>query len=289
MPAIFAIALGVCVFLTGLGAQIGVRLAASSETADDKVTLYLDGRPAAEALALVARQFGFQWQRSHGGYELAQDLAARAREAALRESGRAAQITAIQARMGRVASIVSTPRASWEARLHEVRTPALVVAGKLDQLGFPPLVRRGFDALGGSGTSRFTVGPVISWPFLNLGRVKAGVDAARAREAEAGARYQQAVLRATEEVESSLIGYRKARERLHALEQAAAASQRAAELARLRFEAGAADFLQVLDAERTKLEAEDRLAQGRTEATASLVTVYRALRGSWPMPASGGR
>ena len=37
----------------------------------------------------------------------------------------------------------------YEARLHEVRTPALVVAGKLDQLGFPPLVRRGFDALGG--------------------------------------------------------------------------------------------------------------------------------------------
>jgi len=106
--------------LTGLGAQIGLRLAASSETADDKVTLYLDGRPAAETLALVARQFGFQWQRSHGGYELAQDLAARTREAALRESGRAAQVTAIQARMERVASIVSSPRASWEAHLHEI-------------------------------------------------------------------------------------------------------------------------------------------------------------------------
>ncbi len=29
-----------------------------------------------------------------------------------------------------------------------MRTPFLVVAGKLDQLGFPPLVRRGYDALG---------------------------------------------------------------------------------------------------------------------------------------------
>jgi len=37
----------------------------------------------------------------------------------------------------------------YEAALREVRTPVLVVAGKLDQLGFPPLVRRGFDALGG--------------------------------------------------------------------------------------------------------------------------------------------
>jgi pimeloyl-ACP methyl ester carboxylesterase len=33
-------------------------------------------------------------------------------------------------------------------KLRQVRTPFLVVAGKLDQLGFPPLVRRGYDALG---------------------------------------------------------------------------------------------------------------------------------------------
>jgi pimeloyl-ACP methyl ester carboxylesterase len=37
----------------------------------------------------------------------------------------------------------------YEALLANVRTPALVVAGKVDQLGFPPLVRRGYDALGG--------------------------------------------------------------------------------------------------------------------------------------------
>ncbi len=29
-----------------------------------------------------------------------------------------------------------------------VLTPILVVAGKIDQLGFPPLVRRGYQALG---------------------------------------------------------------------------------------------------------------------------------------------
>jgi pimeloyl-ACP methyl ester carboxylesterase len=37
----------------------------------------------------------------------------------------------------------------YEAALRAVRTPVLVVAGKADQLGFPQLVRRGFDALGG--------------------------------------------------------------------------------------------------------------------------------------------
>jgi pimeloyl-ACP methyl ester carboxylesterase len=37
----------------------------------------------------------------------------------------------------------------YEALLGAVRTPVLVVAGKIDQLGFAPLVRRGYDALGG--------------------------------------------------------------------------------------------------------------------------------------------
>jgi outer membrane protein TolC len=41
---------------------------------------------------------------------------------------------------------------------------------------------------GGDGTFRYAVGPVITWPALNLGRVKARVDASRSLEAEARAR-----------------------------------------------------------------------------------------------------
>ena len=37
----------------------------------------------------------------------------------------------------------------YSAGLQTVTTPILVVAGKVDQLGFPPLVRRGYDALKG--------------------------------------------------------------------------------------------------------------------------------------------
>lgn len=134
-----------------------------------------------------------------------------------------------------------------------------------------------FDGLTKSGSGRYAVGPVLTWPALNLGRVKAGVDAARALEARAEARYRQTVLLAREEVESGLVAYTKARERLARLEEAADASGRAAELARLRFEGGVADFLQVLDAERSMLAAQDQLAQGRTEAVTALVAVYRAV------------
>ena len=137
-----------------------------------------------------------------------------------------------------------------------------------------------FDALGNAGTPRYAFGPVVSWPAFDLGRVRASVDEARAGEAEARARYEQAVLRSTEEVETALVNYRKARERLQHLDDAAAASERAAELARLRYEEGASDFLPVLDAERTMLDAQDRLAAGRAEATAGLVAVYRAMGGA---------
>jgi outer membrane protein TolC len=66
---------------------------------------------------------------------------------------------------------------------------------------------------------------------------------------------------------------------LQRLEEASAASERAAELARLRFTEGVTDFLQVLDAERTQLEAQDQLAQGRTDAATAYAALYRAVGG----------
>lgn len=137
------------------------------------------------------------------------------------------------------------------------------------------------NALGDNGTLRYAVGPVLSWPAFNLGRVKAGVDAAQARRAEAEAQYNQTVLRALQEVESALIGYRTTRARVERIQDAASASERAAELAQLRFSGGVADFLQVLDAQRTQLDAENQLAQSRTDAATAYAALYKAL-GGWP-------
>jgi outer membrane protein, multidrug efflux system len=137
-------------------------------------------------------------------------------------------------------------------------------------------------AFGDPGSFRYAVGPVVSWPALNLGRVKARVDQSQALADEAQARYEQTVLRALQEVETSLSRYRTARTRVDRIRDAAAASARAAELARLRFEGGVADFLQVLDAERTQLDAEDQLAQAHTDAATSYAALYQALGGRPP-------
>jgi outer membrane protein, multidrug efflux system len=164
---------------------------------------------------------------------------------------------------------------------------ALVGAAKADYLprlsvgGSAGYTAGEFNALGDNGTFRYAVGPVITWPALNLGRIKARVDQSNARAREAQALYDVTVLRALQDIESSLVRYRTARAREKNLRDAADASRRAAELARLRFTGGIADFLQVLDAERTQLEAEDQLAQSRTDAATAYAALYKALGGSW--------
>jgi NodT family efflux transporter outer membrane factor (OMF) lipoprotein len=124
-------------------------------------------------------------------------------------------------------------------------------------------------------------GPGVSWAFLDLGRVRQQIKATDASAQARLALYEGTVLRALEEAETTLIGFARARTERDYLTESAAASSNAARLARLRFEAGAADFLQVLDAERTQLEAEDRLAQSNTRTATSLIAVYKAVAGGW--------
>jgi outer membrane protein, multidrug efflux system len=134
---------------------------------------------------------------------------------------------------------------------------------------------------GNDGTFNYVFGPVISWPAFDIGRVKARVDEAQAQESAARARYEQVVLAARAELETASVRYQTANARLAHLRAAAAASERAAALARLRYEGGVADFLQVLDAERTLLAAQDQLAQGRSEAANAYVALFKARGAGW--------
>lgn len=143
------------------------------------------------------------------------------------------------------------------------------------------------DAFGNEGTFNYAVGPVISWAAFDLGHVKARVDEAQAQQREASAQYEQAVRVAREELESATVRYRSARTRLDYLRDAADASERAATLARMRYEGGIADFLQVLDAERTLLAAQDQLAAGRIAAADAYVALYRARGASWDGAGAG--
>lgn len=152
---------------------------------------------------------------------------------------------------------------------------------RLSVVGTAGYTAQSVDAFGRTGTFNYAVGPVLSWAAFDLGRVKARTDEAQAREVEAEARFDETELRALEGLGAAAARYEAGRERLGHLDASARASERAAQLARARYEGGVADFLEVLDAERTLLVAQDQLAQARTSAAEAYVGLYRARGGVW--------
>jgi multidrug efflux system outer membrane protein len=135
--------------------------------------------------------------------------------------------------------------------------------------------------LGESFAERWRVGPSLSWSFLDLGRVWQREQAAEARAEAAAAAYRETVLLALEEIENALAGYRAANRTADALRMGVGEATRALELARLRFEAGAADRLVLLDAERTLLDLEDQHADAVTRRGTALAALYKALAGDY--------
>ncbi|MEM7767873.1 MAG: TolC family protein [Pseudomonadota bacterium] len=127
----------------------------------------------------------------------------------------------------------------------------------------------------------FSIGPALRWAGPDLRRVRANIDAADARAGIAAASYEQAVFDALSDVETALSLYINELSRRADLVAAAEASQRALALATLRFQEGLDDYLDVLDAQRTRLDAEDRLAASRLETARRAIRAYRSLGGIW--------
>lgn len=137
----------------------------------------------------------------------------------------------------------------------------------------------GGDLLDGRAESRRVV-LGIDWTFLDHGKVRARIAAADAESRAALAHYQQAVLLALEETETRLVRYRRTRERARQLQQAADDAERAAQLARTRYQQGYISYFEVLSAEQELTTTEDSAVRSRTAATLAMVDVYRALAGA---------
>jgi outer membrane protein, multidrug efflux system len=122
----------------------------------------------------------------------------------------------------------------------------------------------------------------IDWSFLDQGRVRARIAASRADGDAQLAQYQQSVLLALEDVENALVSYARSQERDIQLQLAAKDSKRAADLAGVRFKNGATGLLDLLDAQRVQLQAEDAYAESHSNSALSAVLLYKSLAGGWP-------
>ena len=140
-------------------------------------------------------------------------------------------------------------------------------------------VGRLFGTTPGSDARAWSVTPTVTWAAFDLGSVHARLRASEAQSDAAAANYERVVLVALEDTENSLLAYSARQAQLKDLAEQAAASRRAAELAATQYREGVADFLVLLDAQRTQLDAEDSVAQAETAVNVAVVAIYKALGG----------
>jgi NodT family efflux transporter outer membrane factor (OMF) lipoprotein len=129
----------------------------------------------------------------------------------------------------------------------------------------------------GAGQREMLAG--LRWRLFDFGRVDAEVAGARARDAEVLSAYRSIVLRATEDVEDALARFAQRRVETQIIERELAALTRARDQAQTAYEGGVLPFLEVLDADRDRLVAAERLAVARADEARASVAAFRALGG----------
>jgi NodT family efflux transporter outer membrane factor (OMF) lipoprotein len=138
-----------------------------------------------------------------------------------------------------------------------------------------------FTSLAKGSSDTYSFGPSITWAALDLGHVLARIKAANARADAELASYEKTVLNALEETENALVDFGHEQVRRDYLRTSDRSATQALTLARQRYDSGIADFLTVLDAQRSQLAIQAQLASSETRTATSLVAIYKALGGGW--------
>ena len=137
------------------------------------------------------------------------------------------------------------------------------------------------SSLFGDPTSIWRIGGDAMGPIFAGGRISAQVRASEAVQRQALLSYLQTVQTAFQEVNDGLIRVQKRREQLEVQGRRVEAFADYARLAKLRYDEGYADYLEVLDSERFLFDAQINYIRVQGALYTSLVTTYKAMGGGW--------
>jgi multidrug efflux system outer membrane protein len=126
-----------------------------------------------------------------------------------------------------------------------------------------------------------TIGPSMTLPIFQGGKLKANLAASKARYDETLAAYRQSILTVIREVEDSMLDAQGYARQSAALNAAIAAAQETQRLAELRYQKGLASYFEVVDANRTVLNAKLLAAQIDGQRLVASVAMLKALGGGW--------
>lgn len=141
---------------------------------------------------------------------------------------------------------------------------------------------QGLEKLTDWASRFYTLGPTVSVPIFEGGRLRASVKLQDAQAREAALAYRGAVLSAMHDVEGALAAYAADNAARTTLERTVERNREARDFAHDRYQSGLGSFIDVLDAERSLLQNELALAQSSQAAAIDLAALYKALGGGWP-------
>jgi len=133
-----------------------------------------------------------------------------------------------------------------------------------------------------------SIAPSISVPLLDAGRTKAGVDAAYVKRDIAVAQYDKAIQAAFKEVADALVARRTYADQADAQLAQAQAEAARLRLSTMRYDAGVANQLDLLDAQRSLFATQQSLIAAQLARQQAHISVYKALGGGWVSDAKGG-
>ena len=134
----------------------------------------------------------------------------------------------------------------------------------------------------------FSVGPSFQWNLLNYGQITNNVRLQDATLQEYLVDYQNAVLKAQQEVENGISSFLLSRAQADYLHRSVVAANGALGIATLEYQQGTRDFTTVLTAEQNLYQAENNLAMATGNISTGLVAVFRALGGGWQIRDGNG-
>ncbi|WP_205194667.1 efflux transporter outer membrane subunit [Burkholderia sp. Ax-1719] len=168
--------------------------------------------------------------------------------------------------------------AQYTARVGQAeaaRYPRVTLTGSLSTSGTQ------FGDLARHSSIGWSIGPSVTIPLFDAGRLKAAVDIADAQREQYLIAYRSAVLTALTDVENASVSLSRETERTQSLQLSADAYGEAAKLAHARYESGSTGFLDVLTADRSLYSAQDTLIQSRVSVTTDYIALNKALGGGW--------
>ena len=126
-----------------------------------------------------------------------------------------------------------------------------------------------------------SIGPAVTLPLFNYGRITNNVRAQDARFQQLLTTYQNAVLQAYAEVEDGIVGFLRAQEQALFYWESVKALKEAVGLSVIQYREGQSTFQRVIDSQRDLVTSQDNWVQSRSAVAQNLIATYRALGGGW--------